>query len=466
MTMPAGKIAIATHRASAPLAMALACVALWALVIRSPQPCDLGWYADAIARWRHGAVLYQDVIEINPPLIFYVYSLFTLGLTSTSSILAATCALILLSALWCRRLEGPWAGVAALVGLAVGGFQGFGQRDHLAIIFALPYVFARQPGRKESIALGAYAFLGLALKPHFLAIALGASAASAISTRSWRPLFSPANWTIAVLCLAYLAAVPIWHPEYFDQIAPLGLAVYGAFDGPLFDRKAFWAVVVVATGASIRAEEQRLRLSLAAIGALASFLMQGKGFDYHLVPAVSLMLVILMVVVRDVRDARRVLAGAALLLVVAVVVRHGAGRLPRPPVALPPDAHRVLFLTTDPFSIYPQVTDQHLVNVSRYPGLWPVPGALTTLANAHATQAAKRQASTIMDLVKSNTLVDIERGQPDYVLVDHRDRAARFKSFSWLTWISSDPRFHGYRPAGRSGDYDLLRRDEEPLLRR
>ena len=33
---------------------------------------DSAWYLDATSRWLNGAALYRDIIEVNPPLAFFL----------------------------------------------------------------------------------------------------------------------------------------------------------------------------------------------------------------------------------------------------------------------------------------------------------------------------------------------------------------------------------------------------------
>src|SRR5688572_20830231 len=63
----------------------------------------------ATRRWLHGAVLYQDIMEINPPLIFYLTAPAVMvsdifSVSSASVFVVFVCALAGISTVWCWNL--------------------------------------------------------------------------------------------------------------------------------------------------------------------------------------------------------------------------------------------------------------------------------------------------------------------------------------------------------------------------
>ena len=80
---------------------------------------------------------------------------------------------------------------------------------------------------------GPAAGIGVALKPHFLLIALGMEGALFLRRgwKAWRPsLESVLLVLVAGICAAATVAS---FPEYYERIVPLARAVYGGFEAPL-----------------------------------------------------------------------------------------------------------------------------------------------------------------------------------------------------------------------------------------
>src|SRR6267154_4809745 len=141
---------------------------------------DTSYFLLATRRWFAGATLYRDIVETNPPLIFYltapaVAASELLGISASTAFVIFVCLRAGCTLVWCwsvlRRVpEIPAAGRYAIVAacfaaLIVTPAYNFGQREHLFIVFALPYFLAlglsagnlRLPFA-ERAALGFYAF--------------------------------------------------------------------------------------------------------------------------------------------------------------------------------------------------------------------------------------------------------------------------------------------------------------------
>jgi hypothetical protein len=139
-----------------------------------------------------GARLYIDVVEINPPLIIWLDTIpVALGhvLHVSSGVIynAMTLGLVLASVCCCNSLlrrslrDAPelrrtvvWALLFALLPLAR---EDFGEREHLFLALALPYVLLTiqsiggddiKPG--VSLPVGIAAGIGIALKPYFVTL--------------------------------------------------------------------------------------------------------------------------------------------------------------------------------------------------------------------------------------------------------------------------------------------------------
>lgn len=295
-------------------------------VLAPPLNHDVAAVLSFSERWLAGERLYVDLIDVNPPLIFVLNLLPAmledlLGVEGWVALQLCVVALGLF-AWWLslqvrqRAAEGPVqrALLDATPGLLLfGAGYDFGQREHLMLIAAFPYLLAsarREAGARPRRRLPAalLAGVGFALKPHFLAIpalvelcvAFGRSRAAAgepgwlVAVRA--TLRDPVPWTMAAVWAVYLASLPLLFPQYLRFVVPLVWEFY-LDEGPttvadLFvqPRMAtalclllplFWATLRAGWGAE-RAIGRVL--ALAALGALAAATAQHKGWSYHIMP--------------------------------------------------------------------------------------------------------------------------------------------------------------------------------------
>jgi len=392
------------------LGLAILCTCLWAFQFQRPLNADVAWLLDAGSRWFAGQKLYVDILELNPPLIFYDMALLTGGTWSKAAFLAGVCAAIFLS---CALSGRKWI---AFVALSVPALLPFGQREHLALIAVLPYLTSDRRNWTKGILL----FLGVALKPHLILIpALAAF---------WRKELDQAVLTLGGLLLTYLLFIAIIHPEFLTVMVPLARATYGAVGGvPTPDLLFNVALVTM-----VAMMNWRSPLAGAILGALLSYLLQGKFWYYHLVPAIGLALYLSLVS----ENRKGLNLACATALTIMAVTYVGRSKTPIDPV--PPDATRVLFLTSHIPMAYPVVFERGVENTSPFGALWPVPGAI--------------EKPEILQAVLRRQVDHIVRRCPQYVFTNVREPIDLFKL------LKPDPRFGEYHLIGRVHSYRVYRR--------
>ncbi|HEU4439118.1 MAG TPA: hypothetical protein VFT36_07695, partial [Methylomirabilota bacterium] len=116
---------------------------------------DVAWYLVAADRFLDGARLYRDIIEVNPPLAFYlavppVAAARLTGWEPIDCLVVYVFLLIALSLAICDHLlktqsdrsAGYRVGVlfAAWAALVLQPLALLGQREHFAVILSLPYL--------------------------------------------------------------------------------------------------------------------------------------------------------------------------------------------------------------------------------------------------------------------------------------------------------------------------------------
>jgi hypothetical protein len=317
------------------------------------------WAAD---RMQHGARLYVDILEINPPLFIWldlplVWLSRVTGLESITWYRLATSALIFASLAGCwwalkrglgderveyRRLL--W--LAAAFALLLLPRLDWGEREHLSLALTLPYILlgiararGREVGSGGAIMAGLAAGIGIALKPHFVLVWVGREVAvwsSVIGHRSstavlglegrrqttedrrpssgGRPLLDPESLTVPLLCIGYLLAVIVIHPEYFALLRELGAAYQKFLRNSVLITLFLGDGSAIVLGALIVALALRRIPRHAAvwrvlIGSLLGYflaaIIQAKGWRYHFYPALGLAMLLFAAMAWDAWRARQ-----------------------------------------------------------------------------------------------------------------------------------------------------------------
>ncbi len=185
------------------------------------------------------------------------------------------------------------------------GFD-FGQREHLAIILALPGLLwlslaqpenKVRPGRLEAFSIWLSA-VGLLIKPFLILMPL-----AVLARRLWHQPLSR-NWHLSALPfgiapILYVTIVTYGYPEYWAEAALHGQTYFG-YDKP-------WPIVINALKEELLGgclvfclmylhrdstsvgNAQTMNLALAALMGLVSALLQKKGWFYHALPAFIIM---------------------------------------------------------------------------------------------------------------------------------------------------------------------------------
>ena len=273
------------------------------------------WYLHGAALLLEGGRLNQDFFDVNPPLILYLYmpavwlhwlAGFTLHAAFNIYILtiAAGAFWLALRQLPAARLETIGdATVAGLLLYVMAAFPGpdFGEREHLAALFMLPYLLGLAarleddtPPDRQTLFLALLAAPGFAMKPHFL-LSYGVILALAYliyrpPVRRWLPEIA----IIGAFALIYGGSVILYQPGFLRQVVPFAMEHYFVKNFP--DRLVISSVLsgfiilaplgylLLLSGGSRR----RFFLLSISVVFFAVFASQNKGSPYQLLPALIL----------------------------------------------------------------------------------------------------------------------------------------------------------------------------------
>jgi putative flippase GtrA len=435
---------------------------------------DTAWYLIAARKWLDGAQLYVDLIEVNPPLNFYLTlpalgfaELF--GISDTNGQYCVISLLYFFSLFWCSAIirsqwgMPPGRGEIFLVGVGVAiilpALNNFAQREHILLIFLLPWLLCvaspRPLTRKERIFCAAFAAVGICLKPHFILFPLAVTVFQTFERRSLRPILFAENLTFLCVGFAYVGFVAAVHPAYLFQIVGIAIQVYGAYGAQFGEilSKISLEICLLALPAAV-ATASRYRNSMAAlfmalsVAGLGSYLLQGTGFRYHAVPFVAFGLIAcILIIVKSDRPGPIVIAAVlALAGLAGISIKRGfyenrnvaeislvAEQLGEV------DGLMVLstYVSAGPPAAMALGTDW----TSRYPANWLVPGAINSLSRTdcgiEVTTCARLERIAAKN--RSDNIEDILEARPGLLILDRRSEYFASQGFDWEVFMNEDP---------------------------
>eukprot|EP01037_Dinobryon_pediforme_P027792 gene27792-30817_t len=286
-----------------------------------PAVTDVSWLFVIGEKVLSGEKLYVDIMETNPPMSVLLY-LPTLLLSHLSRLspeflqILMTLLLVTLSAGWTSRILLATGQIrdlqryrllAALV-LALLPLGCYSEREHFALLLTMPVlaiISARMMGHRFSWQAAVLAGLGeglsAAIKPQMAFPVLLAVGWGMIWMRSFRPAFRLEHWVAVAVVAVYVAAVPLFFPEYLSNMLPLlmdtyrpvryGIVEMAGSDGSVGYCLMAVALIIIS---GRRIVQPRLMVPLlASLGYYGSYLEQSKGWAYHLYPAIALIALVL-----------------------------------------------------------------------------------------------------------------------------------------------------------------------------
>ncbi|WP_193174307.1 hypothetical protein [Oricola nitratireducens] len=301
------------------LSAVILAVSAWHMFTGGTHP-DVSWLILVGNRMLDGERLYVDVLENNPPFSIYLYlPMVWLGRVTPVSAESWT---VLGTYVWAIAFGAFALRMTRRLGLATAAERlaitpvglylllllaptTFSQREHFAVAAALPMLVIaawRMKGEVRPvlppawmIVAGAGAAVTMMVKPHYALLFLLPYLLAAWTARSPRLLFGPEILTAAFAVIAYGMWVWVAYPEYISAVLPALLDIYGdrhdlytlLFTASLSELLLFGLLVVMLTGVSRRVNPLAWTFAAAAAAAYCVFLYLGKGWVYHLLPALT-----------------------------------------------------------------------------------------------------------------------------------------------------------------------------------
>ena len=475
--------------------MATAVYLLWGTLLSH----DISWYLISTGWWLDGVPIYDDILELNPPLAFYltaipVWVARVTGLdpmaTFKGFVLVLTASSLVISQRLLRS-ETHLSPVArraflsvAAVGLLLLPIGNFGQRDHLFAILFMPFLVMNllsnpvsRPGRA---GVAVWATFGVALKHYFLLLPLAIFVCQAIARRSLRPVLNVEYLVMGAMLVLYVTASVIQHPAYFESVLPLAVQVYGAFDEPhlvtLF-RARFLILVLLVALAFLMINSARPQSNAVAVltgaAAIAVFLIQSKGWSYQHIPANLYVVIAVIWTAVTLSQTREqwwpiTIAAVAFMLLLVPALRQGSYQSPfaeavEPYFTCPPGERSFQIFSSTVSTGFPLANFAEAIPANRAPTLWLFPGASyrLSLAENPAEQAFYRATLTE---ARALALADFFRTAPQLVIVDESPQKRYFNGapFDYLAYFGEEKDFveiwRNYELKDHVGNYAIYTR--------
>lgn len=259
--------------------------------------------------------LYTQYYEINPPLIVYIYRVFLLPhyLADWSVVSALRISMIsylliitMLSHCYLHRLQIKrpllWLLAIALSLLFVLP-SAFLQREHIIAAALIAYFLMiacrvnQQPVavtiRLVTVVLAA---LAVCLKPQYSIVLIALELWYLSQHRSIKLIWRLENLIIIAVGVSYITFVYLFHPTYFDLVAPLASKTYIAYFEGAENMLTRTVLLILLLFLPYRYLKQRVPnvqfvngLYVVTLAGIIAFLIGRAGFSYHLVLTFTLL---------------------------------------------------------------------------------------------------------------------------------------------------------------------------------
>lgn len=422
---------------------------------------DTSWLITVCERMLAGEHLYVDIRETNPPFSVWLYLpavalAHGLGiapeiLVHAETYLAALAGLLFAG--WVVRRgafqEAGWLfvmapAIYALLVLFPG--NAFSQREHIGVALFLPMLVVMawrmrsgspSPDKTTAVLAGLSGSVLILVKPYYAAMVLLPALATCWRKRSLRPLFVVEHWVIGVVCVAYLIAVQLIHPEFLSDVYPRLAEAYVSVRNYLPMLKMYGPAALLLGLAAFLfwpnerpAPELAVTALLASLAGAAVLVWQAKAWAYHAYPALACALLALMCLsglpstARSGWRARQTtrLVGQAMFAAAALAAFLPLWVTQKPSdeivaaIAGAVDHPEVVSISTDIATASPLSRMASGDYRSSYPSLWAVRGIEARMRKAVEDPVEATRLKALRDGFIAEAAEEIDRMKPDVVL--------------------------------------------------
>ncbi len=479
---------------------------------------DVSYLLHATHQIFQGGHYGKDIFETNPPMILYLYSpvIFLEKILSLSlSVIVQIYMFILISisTMVCLVLFKSMVGSAKDYYLSLF-FCGiwfvliifpvfmFAQREHLLLIFILPYLLCaalKLDGKKVnpwlSVFVGLFAGFGFAIKPYFLATFCVVELLFMLEKRKLFAWARIESLVIASVLISYLASIFIFQPEYISVILPLVSKYY------FFVIKQAWmqilsmpyvsfCLIVAILYPFYRQYDHYSYLGMviyaALLGMIIAFIIPQNVWYYHVYPAFSLAFLLMLhcfagqlhIFINN--PQKKAYIAVMMLMMVYVPLSaewkffnvyttfkktYSANGLPLFFNKLPGDHTINCFTASGTASCFPMIYDIEKGHYqSRFPFFWWYPGLVfleKKAINNDALNSIIKDKKNLIDAIAD----DLHYYQTKWIIVDTKSFEHReTKNFDVIASFLTNDAFRAawghYNFYTKFGNYDIYMRND------
>ncbi|MEH6758540.1 MAG: GtrA family protein [Parasphingorhabdus sp.] len=442
------------------LATIIFALMLLPFLINIPLTHDVSWQFWIARQINGGTPLYSHIMEINPPLWFWMgavldmvgeaisaqpHTLYVIFIIA-SAVFSVT-AFIRLADLPDRNSE-LISSIFLLILMLLAPIYNFGQREQLAAIFSLPYIaLIAQRSRQNdvsqwfSLAVGLFAAVGFAMKHYFVLVPVGLELWLLFELRkNWRPV----RWetsAMAVCAVAYITSIFVFTPDFLTKIVPLVNTAYEGYEHPflaqvLREEVIIWVCILYFIAWTKFRQPKLPKLPLmralitASLGFIVAYFAQQKGWQYHTIPAtVGLSIALFICLANQPRltegtifrkFAHQPFASFVAISYILVGLIYGPYENDRNGIekyySRLSAGDSVMIVTADPRLVFPHVEQHHVKWVSRHFAHW----MLSAIAKAENAGASNKQLDQVGFEIRQQLVEDISCHSPKYIFINVR----------------------------------------------
>jgi len=445
---------------------------------------DVAWGLYLAGEILDGSTIYVDLIEVNPPIIFFLKTLPVIlakwaSLTPSTVFPAFVFVLATGASAFSYRLLHNISSInrkffllLMLIALFLLPRGDFGQREHLMIIFVLPYIalairrIEKRPcSAIIAFSVGVLATFGFGLKPHFLLIPAALEVYFLTRTRLFSGMFRPETIALGLGLLTYIGAIFLFTPEYFTVIIPFALEVYNqAYNNPIlrviFRLELLLIVLLSVMGSLMRKEGSTLPsavviLFLVGCASFVIYVVQMKGWSYQHYPALAFLFMATGLLVIEWKShinaqltrglayfaGAVVLIGLPFISIIKYKYESPFVDAVRKEITSNGSEKSFFVFTTNLSAGFPLTNITGVKWASRFPTLWLLPGIIRERAINAGKPLPKIDA---IEQYNMNAVIeDLTKFKPDLIIVDVRDEKPYFGGikFNYIEYFSKDHRF-------------------------
>lgn len=291
---------------------------------------DIDWLIHAANRLLAGGNYYRDFFEVNSPMAIFIHipavlaskyyhisfaTSFRIDVFISIIICLALSYYLLKILLINDPLLVKWLIICLGFVLLLYPFSQFGQREHVLIILALPYILLVGIRCKNipihttlTLLISVLAAIAINIKPYFLILWLTLECYLICYQKTWRTLIRSENLIIVTVSCIYLGLIIIFTPEYITKVLPIiSKMYYVAYQNPwkaviLNYAVIFYGICSIYYLLARKTSSNPLFLDLCQLSASAFFIIylwQHVAWHYHSLPFVTMCCLMAIVLIYD-----------------------------------------------------------------------------------------------------------------------------------------------------------------------